>query len=93
MCVDNGFTGGEDVIGPINLGDTHEIAVRVLAAEVLALTGSAPRLVFRPLPQDDPVQRCPDIARARAVLGWEPRVGLRAGLGRTVDYFRALMAA
>jgi UDP-glucuronate decarboxylase len=84
---------GEAVIGPINLGDTNEIAVRVLAEEVLALTGSASRLVFRPLPQDDPVQRCPDIARARAVLGWAPRVGLRAGLGRTVDYFRALMAA
>ena len=84
---------GEEVIGPINLGDTNEIAVRVLAQEVLALTGSASRLVFRPLPQDDPVQRCPDIARARAVLGWAPRVGLRDGLGRTVEYFRALMAA
>ena len=67
--------------------------MRVLAQEVLALTGSASRLVFRPLPQDDPVQRCPDIARARAVLGWAPRVGLRDGLGRTVEYFRALMAA
>ena len=79
------------VTGPINLGNTHEIEVRALAEEVLGLTGSASRLVFRPLPQDDPMQRCPDITRARAVLGWEPRVPLREGLLRTVGYFRRLL--
>ncbi|MCX7378203.1 MAG: SDR family oxidoreductase [Alphaproteobacteria bacterium] len=79
------------VTGPINLGNTHEIRVRELAEEVLGLTGSASTLVFRPLPQDDPMQRCPDITRARATLGWEPRVSLREGLSRTVAYFRRLL--
>ncbi len=79
------------VTGPINLGNTHEIRVRELAEEVLGLTGSASMLVFRPLPQDDPMQRCPDITRARTTLGWEPRVSLREGLSRTVAYFRRLV--
>ncbi len=79
------------VTGPINLGNTHEIRVRELAEEVLGLTGSASTLVFRPLPQDDPMQRCPDITRARTTLGWEPRVSLREGLSRTVAYFRRLV--
>ena len=79
------------VTGPINLGNIHEIRVRELAEEVLGLTGSASSLVFRPLPQDDPMQRCPDITRARATLGWEPRVSLREGLSRTVAYFRRLV--
>lgn len=79
------------VTGPINLGNTHEIRVRELAEEVLALTGAASKLVFRPLPQDDPMQRCPDITRARTTLGWEPRVSLREGLSRTVAYFRRLV--
>ncbi len=57
---------GEAVIGPINLGGTNEFEVRELARQVLALTGSRSRLVFRPLPQDDPLQRCLDITRARA---------------------------
>ncbi len=82
---------GDGVIGPINLGNTNEIEVRELARQVLALTGSGSRLVFRPLPQDDPLQRCPDITRARATLGWEPRVALGEGLGRTVAYFRRLL--
>jgi UDP-glucuronate decarboxylase len=79
------------VTGPINLGNTHEIRVRELAEEVLGLTGSASKLVFRPLPQDDPMQRCPDITRARTTLSWEPRVSLREGLSRTVAYFRRLV--
>jgi UDP-glucuronate decarboxylase len=82
---------GETVAGPINLGNTHETRVRELAEEVLGLTGSRSALVFRPLPQDDPMQRCPDITRARATLGWEPRVALREGLSRTVAYFRRRM--
>jgi UDP-glucuronate decarboxylase len=79
------------ITGPINLGNTHEIQVRELAEEVIALTGSASRITFRPLPQDDPLQRCPDITRARTLLGWEPRVALRDGLGRTAAYFRTLL--
>jgi len=79
------------VIGPINLGNTHEIAVRELAREVVDLTGARSCITFRPLPQDDPLQRCPDITQAREVLNWEPRVTLREGLGRTIAYFRNLM--
>ena len=81
----------DSVTGPVNLGNTHEIQVRQLAEEVIALTGSASRITFRPLPQDDPLQRCPDITRARTLLGWEPRVALRDGLGRTAAYFRTLL--
>ena len=82
---------GEAVTGPINLGNPVEVSIRALAELVIGLTGSSSRLVFRDLPQDDPVQRCPDISRARAVLGWEPVVGLEAGLGRTIAYFRGVL--
>jgi UDP-glucuronate decarboxylase len=83
---------GDEVTGPVNLGNPHEISVRELAQLVIALTGAASRIVYRPLPADDPMQRCPDIGRARAMLGWEPAVGLEQGLGRTVAYFEGLLA-
>ena len=83
----------DDITGPINMGNPHEIPVRELAERVLALTGSRSRIVFRPLPQDDPMQRCPDISRAREVLGWSPVVGLEDGLQRTIDYFETLLSA
>jgi UDP-glucuronate decarboxylase len=66
----------EEVIGPVNLGNPHEIPVRELAERVIAMTGSASRLVFRPLPQDDPLQRCPDIGLAKHLLDWQPTVPL-----------------
>ncbi|KVO53608.1 NAD-dependent dehydratase [Burkholderia ubonensis] len=81
-----------DVTGPINLGNPHEIAVSELAQIILRLTGSKSRIVFHPLPKDDPMQRCPDIGLARAQLDWKPTVGLEAGLRRTIDYFRSTMA-
>ena len=81
----------DDVVGPINLGNPVEIPVRGLAERVLSLIGGTSKLVFKPLPVDDPIQRCPDISKARAVLGWEPHVDLDAGLGRTIAYFRALL--
>ena len=81
----------DDVTGPVNLGNPHEISVRELAERVVDLTGSRSRLVYRPLPQDDPLQRCPDIALARRVLGWQPRVGLDEGLRRTIAYFERLL--
>jgi UDP-glucuronate decarboxylase len=84
---------GPEVTGPINIGNPHEIAVRELAERAIRLTGSRSKLVHKPLPQDDPTQRCPDIALARSVLGWEPTVALDIGLGRTVEYFRGLLAA
>lgn len=79
---------GDDVTGPMNLGNPEELSIAELAREVLRLTGARSQLVFRPLPQDDPVQRCPDIGLARKVLGWAPVVGLEAGLPRVIAYFR-----
>ena len=81
------------VTGPINLGNPHEITVRELAERVLLLTGSQSRLVFRPRPQDDPTQRCPDISRARELLDWAPNVKLELGLERTIAYFDRLLSS
>ena len=78
----------DGVTGPVNLGNPQEVRVRDLAERIIRLTGASVELVCRPLPVDDPVQRCPDITRARELLGWEPRVGLDEGLRRTIDYFK-----
>jgi UDP-glucuronate decarboxylase len=82
---------GPDTPGPINIGNPYEISVRELAERVIELTGSRSRIVHRPLPQDDPLQRCPDISRARRLLGWEPTVTLDDGLHRTIGYFDRLL--
>ncbi len=81
----------DSVTGPINIGNPHEIPVRELAERVIRLTDSKSRIVLRPLPQDDPLQRCPDISLARSVLGWEPRVALDEGLSRAAAYFRQML--
>lgn len=73
---------------PVNIGNPREIAVLEFAREIVQLTESQSDVVFRPLPQDDPKQRRPEIRRARERLGWEPEVNLRAGLERTIEYFR-----
>jgi UDP-glucuronate decarboxylase len=83
---------GDAVTGPVNIGNPHEIPVRELAERIIRMTGSASRIVLRPLPEDDPTQRCPDISRAQAQLGWEPRVKLEDGLDRTIAYFKQLLA-
>jgi UDP-glucuronate decarboxylase len=83
---------GNEVTGPVNIGNPHEVSVRALAEQVIAITGSRSRIVHKPLPQDDPLQRCPDISRARALLGWEPLVPLAEGLGRTIAYFERMLA-
>ena len=75
---------------PVNIGNPDEIPVRRLAEEVLKLTGATSKIVTRPLPQDDPKQRRPDITRARTLLKWEPRVSRAEGLEKTVAYFRSL---
>ena len=82
----------KDVIGPINLGNPVEFTILELAEALIALTGSRSKLRRLPLPADDPRQRRPDIARARAVLDWEPKVGLEAGLRKTIDYFDKLLS-
>jgi UDP-glucuronate decarboxylase len=82
---------GPEVTGPVNIGNPHEIPVRELAERVIRITGSTSRIVHRPLPQDDPLQRCPDITLAQKTLGWQPTVELDAGLVRTADYFRQML--
>src|SRR6202046_504814 len=82
---------GADFTGPINIGNPHEIPVRELAERVITLTNWASNIAHRPLPQDDPMQRCPDITLAKQVLGWEPKVALDEGLRRTIAYFDALL--
>jgi UDP-glucuronate decarboxylase len=77
-----------DVIGPINLGNPREFTIHDLAQEVLRQVGGASKLTCEPLPQDDPMQRKPDIDKATNVLGWSPSVELRDGLARTIAYFR-----
>ncbi len=84
---------GPEVTGPINLGNPGEFTIRQLAELVIELTGSASKLDFLPLPSDDPLQRQPDITLARAHLGWEPAVQLRAGLVQTIAYFDQLLSA
>ena len=81
----------ETVTGPINLGNPVEFSIRELAEMTVRLTGSRSSIEYRPLPQDDPRQRRPDISRARDALGWEPKIGLEDGLARTIDYFRKLL--
>jgi dTDP-glucose 4,6-dehydratase len=77
---------------PVNLGNPNEITVLEFARLVLRLTGSRSPIQFRSLPADDPKRRCPDISKARRLLGWEPKIALEEGLVRTVEYFRALLA-
>jgi UDP-glucuronate decarboxylase len=81
----------EEVTGPINIGNPNEISVRELAELVIARTGAKVELEMRDLPADDPKQRQPDIARARELLGWEPKVSLDQGLGTTIAYFDQLL--
>ncbi|MDY0273155.1 MAG: SDR family oxidoreductase [Advenella sp.] len=82
----------DNVIGPINLGNPNEFTIRQLAERILTLTGSSSRLVFRPLPQDDPQQRQPDITQAKTVLDWQPSIMLDEGLKKTISYFDEFLA-
>jgi dTDP-glucose 4,6-dehydratase len=78
---------------PTNIGNPSEFTMLECAKVVLEVTGSASKLVFEPLPQDDPKQRCPDISKAKKLLGWEPKIDLRSGLQLSLDYFRQSLAA
>ena len=77
-----------EVTGPINLGNPGEFTISELADMVIAQTGTRVQIEYRPLPQDDPIRRQPDITRAKETLGWEPTIPLREGLTRTIEYFR-----
>lgn len=81
----------DDLTGPVNLGNPEESTIVELAERILSLTGSSSKLVFQPLPADDPRQRRPDIALARSKLGWEPKVPIDEGLKETIAYFRHLL--
>jgi UDP-glucuronate decarboxylase len=83
----------DEVTGPLNLGNPEEFTIRKLAETIIALTGSSSRIVHRPLPADDPRQRCPDISKAQELLGWHPIVELSDGLTRAIEYFDGLLAA
>ena len=83
----------DDFTGPVNIGNPREFTMLELAQIVIELTGAKSKLVFKPLPSDDPKQRKPDITLAREALnGWEPKVALEAGLKKTVAYFDALLS-
>jgi dTDP-glucose 4,6-dehydratase len=77
---------------PVNIGNPSEITLKQFAEEVITLTGTKQKIVYRPLPVDDPKQRQPDISRAREILGWEPKVGRKEGLRATYEYFKSLPA-
>lgn len=81
----------DDFAGPVNLGNPGEFTILELAKTIIELTGSKSEIVFKPLPSDDPTQRCPDIGLAREKLGWEPAVRLREGLVNTISYFDSLL--
>ena len=77
-----------DVNDPVNIGNPREMTLKALAETIVRMTGSSSRLVYRPLPEDDPKVRQPDITRARTLLGWEPKVTVEDGLTKTIEYFR-----
>jgi len=80
-----------DTNDPVNIGNPHEMTVEEIARTIIRMSGSQSRLVYRPLPTDDPKVRQPDIRRARTLLGWEPKVSLEEGLTKTLEYFRRKM--
>jgi len=81
----------DDITGPINLGNPTETSILELAQMIIELTGSSSSLEYQELPSDDPRKRCPDISQAKEKLGWEPRVPLKEGLTKTIEYFEELM--
>ncbi len=82
--------GPDDFVGPVNLGNPDEFTIKELAETVIEMTGAKSKLVYMPLPDDDPTQRQPDITLAKQRLGWQPTVKLRDGLGKTIDYFKSI---
>ncbi|MCW5776942.1 MAG: SDR family oxidoreductase [Phycisphaeraceae bacterium] len=80
----------DTLVGPVNLGNPIEVTMRELAERIVEIVGSRSKLVYRPIPQDDPRRRCPDISLAKRELGWEPRTPLAEGLAKTIEYFRTI---
>ena len=84
------MNNSDDFVGPVNIGNPGEFTIKQLAEQVIELTGSKSKIVYLPLPNDDPLQRKPDITLAKEKLGWEPKIPLRDGLKKTIDYFKSL---
>jgi UDP-glucuronate decarboxylase len=82
---------GEDFIGPVNVGNPDELTMLKLAQKVIELTGTKSKIVYQPLPADDPMQRNPDITLAKKVLNWEPKINLEEGLIKTIEYFKSIV--
>ena len=85
------MNSSDDFIGPVNLGNPNEFSILDLAEKVIELTGSRSKIVYAPLPADDPVRRQPDISLSKKELGWEPKIQLEEGLKKTIEYFRDLV--
>jgi len=81
----------DDFVGPVNMGNPDEFTILELAEMVIKLTASKSKIIFKPLPQDDPLQRQPDITLAKEKLGWEPKIKLEEGLGKTIEYFKEIV--
>jgi len=77
---------------PVNIGNPHEITIKEFAEEIINLTGTDQKIIYKPLPQDDPMQRQPDITKAKDILGWEPKVSRQEGMKKTWDFFKTLTA-
>lgn len=84
------MNGPNDFVGPVNIGNPGEFTIRELAELVIEMTGSKSKMVSMPLPADDPTQRQPDITLAKKHLGWEPKIALRAGLAKTIEWFQSI---
>jgi dTDP-glucose 4,6-dehydratase len=75
---------------PVNIGNPHEITIKDFAEEIIKLTGTEQKIIYKPLPKDDPMQRQPDITKAKELLDWEPKIGRSEGMKRTFNYFKTL---
>ena len=80
----------DEATGPINLGNPNEFTISELASKTIELVGSESKIILKPLPEDDPIQRQPDITLAKTTLGWEPSIQLHEGLARTIEWFRGI---
>ncbi len=85
------MNGPDNFVGPVNLGNPTEFTILDLAEKTIRLTGSKSKIIFKPLPQDDPLQRRPDITLAREKLQWEPTIDVEKGLNKTIEYFRSIL--
>jgi len=82
------MNGPDDFIGPVNLGNPDECTILQVAEMIVGMTGSRSKIIFKPLPQDDPIRRCPDITLAKERLDWEPAIELEEGMNKTIEYFK-----